>query len=52
MEAGYFSIPRETTLCEVADRLEISDVAASRRLRRGLSDLVTSAIHQSATAEE
>lgn len=51
MDAGYFSILRETTLCELVDRLEISDVVASRRLRRGCSDLVTEAVHQS-TAEE
>ncbi|MFC6784677.1 helix-turn-helix domain-containing protein [Halobaculum halobium] len=35
-ETGYFAVPREVTLAEVADRLEISDTATSQRLRRGM----------------
>jgi hypothetical protein len=36
LEAGYFSVPRECTLQELADRLGVSDTAASQRIRRGL----------------
>lgn len=35
LEAGYFEIPRRTTLSELADELGISDQAVSARLRRG-----------------
>jgi predicted DNA binding protein len=37
---GYFSVPRETTLSELAAELGISHQAASGRLRRGLESLV------------
>lgn len=33
---GYFSIPRQTTLQALSDRLEISDTATSQRIRRGV----------------
>lgn len=39
-ELGYFDVPREVTLVELADELRISDTAASQRLRRGVSTLV------------
>lgn len=35
-EAGYFDVPRRTTIAELADQLGISDQAVSERLRRGL----------------
>jgi hypothetical protein len=37
---GYFEVPREHTVAELADMLEISDQAYSQRLRRGLATLV------------
>ena len=37
---GYFAVPRETTLTELADDLGISHQAMSGRLRRGLETLV------------
>lgn len=40
-ERGYFEIPRETTLSELADELDISNQAASERLRRGCARLVS-----------
>lgn len=40
LEAGYFEVPRETTLVELGERMEISDSAVSQRLRRGLSKLL------------
>lgn len=42
-EAGYFEVPRGATLAEVADRLGISQQAASARLRRGYANLVANA---------
>lgn len=39
---GYFEIPRETQLGEVADELDISDQALSERLRRAYHSIVTS----------
>jgi predicted DNA binding protein len=46
---GYYQIPRETTLDDIADALDISTQAASERLRRGMDQLITS-IH--VTSEE
>jgi predicted DNA binding protein len=40
LEAGYFDVPRAVTLVELADRLDITDSAASQRIRRGLSTLL------------
>ncbi len=40
LDAGYFSVPRETTLEELAERMGVSDTAISQRLRRGLASLV------------
>jgi predicted DNA binding protein len=43
-EMGYFSVPREATLRDVADELGISENAASARLRRGHDNLLGSTI--------
>jgi predicted DNA binding protein len=40
IEAGYFEVPRQTTLIEIADELDISDTAVSQRLRRGLATVL------------
>ena len=40
VEEGYFAIPRDTTMDEVADTLGISTQAASERLRRGVEEFV------------
>lgn len=40
VEAGYFAIPREATMADVAARLDVSEQAASERLRRGIDHLV------------
>lgn len=40
-ERGYFEIPRETPLAGLADELDISNQAASERLRRGCARLVS-----------
>jgi predicted DNA binding protein len=43
-DAGYFAVPREVTLADVADDLGISESAASARLRRGHANLVRSTL--------
>lgn len=40
-EWGYFEVPRETTLVELAAELDISDSAVSQRIRRGLTKLLS-----------
>ena len=39
-ELGYFSVPREATVDDIADRLDISTNSVSQRLRRGHDALV------------
>lgn len=39
-ERGFFEVPRETGLSEIADRLGISNQAVSERLRRGQAQLI------------
>lgn len=40
-ESGYFEVPRGVTLARLAERFDISDQAASERLRRGLDNLLS-----------
>lgn len=40
LDAGYYDVPRGTTLAELADDLGISDQALSSRLRRGTAALL------------
>ncbi|RLM54022.1 hypothetical protein DVK02_11385 [Halobellus sp. Atlit-31R] len=40
LACGYFDVPREVTLQALADRLGVSDTAASQRLRRGLQNVL------------
>jgi hypothetical protein len=40
LDAGYYEVPRDATLQDVAGRLDISDSAASARLRRGVAGLL------------
>lgn len=44
IESGYFEIPRRTTLADIADRLSISEQAASERLRRAMNSLGRAAV--------
>ena len=39
-ELGYFEIPRQASLTDIADHLEISSQALSERLRRGTATLI------------
>jgi hypothetical protein len=49
---GFFDIPRETTLEELADELGISHQALSERVRRGTDALVQDALIVGAVGEE
>ncbi|WP_227374320.1 helix-turn-helix domain-containing protein [Haladaptatus halobius] len=44
IDAGYYSIPRETSAEELAERLGISHQAVSERLRRGTETLIRSTV--------
>lgn len=44
LEGGYYSVPREMTLEELGEELDISDNAVSQRLRRGLTTLLTATL--------
>ena len=44
VEAGYYSLPRQTSTQELADMFDISDQAVTERLRRGISTLVRSTL--------
>lgn len=43
-DAGYFDVPRQTTLKELSDRLGISDQAANERMRRGLHAVLAATV--------
>lgn len=44
LEMGYFNIPRETSLVELAEEFGVSDQAVSERLRRANVKLIESAL--------
>ncbi|MFC6767629.1 helix-turn-helix domain-containing protein [Natrinema soli] len=44
VQYGYFKVPRETTLSEIADELDISQQAASKRVRRGADKVLRNAL--------
>ena len=44
LRAGYFEVPRETDLEELADRFDISEQALSERLRRGVSSVLAATV--------
>ena len=48
-EMGYFRVPREATLSDLGERLDVSDTAVSQRLRRGVRRLVSTTIGDDAT---
>lgn len=49
LEAGYFDVPRRVNLTELAQQLDISDTAASQRIRRGISTLLTQTLTSTET---
>ncbi|MCO8267596.1 helix-turn-helix domain-containing protein [Haloferax sp. AB510] len=48
---GYFEVPRQTTLSEVADRLGISPQAASERVRRGADTVLRKVLLSQSAAD-
>jgi len=48
-ERGYFNSPRETTLKEIADELDISQQALGSRLRRGNRRLIEQSLFSAHT---
>lgn len=47
---GYFQVPRHVSLAELADRFDISDQAASQRLRRGLDAILERTVMRSGSS--
>lgn len=52
VQVGYFDIPRETTLQELGQQMNISGQAASERLRRGMETLIRETVTEQAIDEE
>ncbi|MFC6951862.1 helix-turn-helix domain-containing protein [Halorubellus litoreus] len=52
VQVGYFDIPRETTLQELGQQMNISGQAASERLRRGMETLIRETVTEETLAEE
>jgi len=52
VERGYFSIPRDATLSELADELGVSDQATSERIRRGVQALLVRRLDAVETVEQ
>jgi len=50
-ERGYFSEPRDVSLDEVADEMELSSTAMSGRLRRGMRNLVAATLAERSAEE-
>lgn len=48
VDSGYLDIPRQSSLEELSDRLEISESAASERVRRGVKTLIEETIYPAA----
>lgn len=44
VEMGYYSLPRQISTKEIADEFDISDQAASERLRRAIDTLVSNTL--------
>lgn len=44
VESGYYAVPRETALSEVASDLDVSTQSVSERLRRGVATFVRNAL--------
>lgn len=49
LEKGYFNVPRETTMDEIAEELDISTSALSTRFRRGQQALLLHTLAQGGT---
>lgn len=47
-DEGYFAVPRQTTLAEIADELGLSAQSVNERLRRGMSTLIETTLKSEA----
>lgn len=45
LEKGYFEVPKQCTITEIAEEIDVSPQAISQRLRRGYGTLVRNAIN-------
>lgn len=52
VEQGYYALPRETSTVGVAGEFDISDQAATERLRRAIDSLVTNTLELTAAESE
>lgn len=52
LEHGYYDVPREASLTDLAESLDVSHQALSERLRRGHGNLVKHALGASKSGEE
>ncbi len=52
LEHGYYDVPREASLTDLAERLDVSHQALSERLRRGHGNLVKHALGANEGGEE
>lgn len=52
VKTGYFEVPRRASLSDIANRVGISDQAASERLRRALRTIAESGVSRPATAAD
>ena len=50
-EAGYFEVPRETALADLAERFDVSESTMSVRLRRALDHVVGSLVTDDSTGD-
>lgn len=49
---GYFDVPRQTTLVDIAGDLGVSDQSVNERMRRGLRRLIQSTVDPTASRDE
>lgn len=52
LEAGYYEAPREVTMSELADQMDVSQQALSKRFRGAYENLITSTLTISHPEEE
>jgi len=50
LDAGYFAVPREVTIEELAGELSVSDAAISQRLRRGIRNVLAEILVEERTS--
>lgn len=47
LERGYFDVPRQANLTNLADEMNVSDTAVSQRIRRGITALLMATLSES-----